>query len=60
MQNKFKLDTFEPRALKDANAKLDQKMLFLNLTKKMNDGYKQSIFKQSLWQTILRIFKWRN
>ena len=57
MQNNFKLDTFEPKALKDANVKLDKKMLFINITKKMNDGYKKGVLKESFWQTILGFFK---
>jgi len=57
MQNNFKLDSFEPKQLKIANSKLDKEILSANLTKKINDEYKEKIFKESLWQKFLGLFR---
>ncbi len=48
---------FDPIHLKHANKKLDKHVLSANIHKKTNEGYKKDIFKESLWQKFLNIFK---
>jgi len=57
MQNKSNMEHFEPIHLKEANKKLDKHVLSASLHKKTNDDYKKSIFKESLWQKIVNLFK---
>jgi hypothetical protein len=57
MPSKFLIDSFEPKGLKAANKKLDEHILFVKVHKQVNDAYSKSIFKESLWQRLLSIFK---
>jgi len=57
MPNKSKLDYFEPLYLKEANKKLDRHVLSAHVHKKTNDGYKKSVFKESLWHKFMRLLK---
>ena len=57
MPNKSHLHRFEPVHLKEANEKLDRHVLCANVHKQTNDGYKKDIFKVSLWDRFVGLFK---
>ena len=48
---------FDPVHLKHANEKLDKHVLSANAHKKTNEGYKKDVFKESLWNKFLGLFK---
>jgi hypothetical protein len=57
MPNKLAIDDFEPKHLKEANEKLNKHVLCADAHKKTNDGYKKNIFKETLWNKFIGIFK---
>jgi hypothetical protein len=50
---------FEPVQLKEANRKLDRYMRSARLHKKDNEVYKKEVFKESLWEKFVGVFKRR-
>ena len=50
-------NNFEPVHLKNANEKLDKHVLSAHTHKKTNDDYKREVFKESLWDKFLGLFK---
>ena len=56
MPNRFNIDNFEPRHLKEANTKLDKHILSANAHKKRNDEYRKHIFHESLWRRFMALF----
>ena len=57
MQNRPNIDNFEPRHIKEANAKLDKHVLSANIHKKINDEYRKNVFHESLWRRFIALFK---
>ena len=48
---------FEPVQLKEANKKLDKHVLSAHLHEEVNKIYKKEVFKETLWEKVLGIFK---
>ena len=51
------MDDFDPVHLKHANKKLDRHVLSAHLHKATNDTYKKEIFKESLWDKFVGLFR---
>ena len=57
MPTKSNMDDFDPVHLKHANKKLDRHVLSAHLHKATNDTYKKEIFKESLWDKFVGLFR---
>lgn len=48
---------FEPVGLKKANKMLDKHVLSAHLHKETNKVYKKEVFKETLWEKVVGLFK---
>ncbi len=57
MPNNFKIETFEPVRLRKAQESLDKHFLAVREHEHTNEVYKQSVFKETMWEKFLGFFK---
>ena len=60
MPNKLKIESFEPLRLKKAQQSLEKHFKAAQEHGHTNEGYKQSVFKETLLKKFVRLFKRKN